>query len=344
MQRQLALGAAALLAAACAEPTSSPMSSSAAPAYSATTTEQAANSLDLAVIGDVPYGDVARAQFPAFVDAINADPKVRIVVHIGDTKSGSDLCSDEILGFVAEQFQRFADPLVYAIGDNEWTDCHRASNGAYNPLERLAKVRQLFFPTPGRTLGGRNMGVEAQAGYPENQLWVQSRVTFAALHILGSNNGLEPWFGGNETPEQAAARQAEVAARIAANLEWLEHAFAVARGRGSVGIALFFQADLWNPFDRTAGGISFSGHTDFVRRLAELATDFDGPVLLVSGDSHDYRLDEGVEWFSLYGATPQSNVTQIIVDRSLEDDANWLRLHVDPRSPAVFSWEEVFAR
>ena len=65
-------------------------------------------------------------------------------------------------------------------------------------------------------------------------------------------------------------------------------------------------------------------------------------MLLVSGDSHDFRVDEGVEWFSLYGATPRSNVTQIIVDRSLEDDANWLRLHVDPRSPEVFSWEEVF--
>jgi hypothetical protein len=342
MQRQLAVGAVALLAAACAEPTSPLVPSSAAPVHSAASIDQSANPLDLAVIGDVPYGDVARAQFPAFVDAINADPKVRVVVHVGDTKSGSDLCSDAILGFVAEQFQRFADPLVYAIGDNEWTDCHRANNGAFNPLERLARVRQLYFPTPGATLGGRNMGVEAQTGYPENQLWVQSHVTFAALHILGSNNGLEPWFGANETADQAAARQAEVEARIAANIEWLEHAFAVAHEQGSPGIALFFQADLWNPFDRAVGGISFSGHTGFVQRLAQLAADFDGPVLLLSGDSHDYRVDAGVPWFSLYGATPQSNVTQIIVDRSLEDDADWLRLHVDPRSPGVFSWDQVF--
>jgi len=38
-------------------------------------------------------------------------------------------------------------------GDNEWTDCHRPNNGGYNPLERLAKVRATFFPSPGRTLG-----------------------------------------------------------------------------------------------------------------------------------------------------------------------------------------------
>jgi hypothetical protein len=342
MHRKLSLGVVALLTVACDEPTNPPAPSSAAPASSAVPIDQSAAAIDLAVIGDVPYGDAARAQFPAFVDAINGDPTVRVVVHVGDTKSGSDLCSDAILGFVAEQFQNFADPLVYAIGDNEWTDCHRANNGAFNPLERLAKVRELYFPIPGRTLGGRNMAVQAQAGYPENQLWVQSRVTFAALHILGSNNGLEPWFGASETPEQTAAREAEVAARIAANLAWLEHAFAVAHEQGSAGIALFFQADLWNPFDRALGTISFSGHTAFVQRLAELATDFDGPVLLLSGDSHDFRVDEGVEWFSLYGATPLANVTQIIVDRSIEEDTDWLRLRVDPGSPNVFSWEQVF--
>lgn len=340
MRRLLAVGALALLAAACDEPISSPTASDAspAPAYNSAPIDQSATPLDIAVIGDVPYGDAARAEFPSFIDALNADPKVRLVVHIGDIKSGSDLCSDQIFEFVAQQFQRLADPLIYAIGDNEWTDCHRANNGGCNPLERLAKVRQLFFSTPGRALGGRNMGVEAEDSYPENQLWVQSRVTFAALHIIGSNNGLDAWTAPLDQP---AAREAEVAARNTANIAWLEHAFDVAREQGSVGIALFYQADLWGPVDRAAGA-TFTAHTAFVNRLAELAAGFDGPVLLVSGDSHDLRVDPGVPWFTLYGATPQPNVTQIIVDRSIEDDADWLRLHVDPRSPGVFSWEQEF--
>ena len=103
---------------------------------------------------------------------------------------------------------------------------------------------------------------------------------------------------------------------------------------------LFFQADLWHPEDRAAGA-TFTAHIEFVNRLAELAADFDGPILLVSGDSHDLRVDAGVPWFSLYGATPQPNVTQLVVDRSLEDDANFVRLHVDPKTPDVFTWENV---
>jgi hypothetical protein len=30
------------------------------------------------------------------------------------------------------------------------------------------------------------------------------------------------------------------------------------------------------------------------------------------------------------------------VDRSIEDDTDWLRLHVDPGTAEVFSWEQVF--
>ena len=47
-------------------------------------------------------------------------------------------------------------------------------------------------------------------------------------------------------------------------------------------------------------------------------------------------------WFTLYGSTPGPNVTQVIVDLRLEDDAHWLRLHVDPRASGVFGWEQVF--
>ena len=334
MRRLLVLSALTLAIGACDDTTSPPAT---APDASAIPINQSATPLDIAVIGDVPYGDLAREQLPAFVDAINADPKVRLVVHVGDIKSGSDLCSDDIFEHVAGQFTRFADPLIYAIGDNEWTDCHRANNGGYNPLERLAKVRELFFSNPGTTLGGRNMGVEAEDDFPENQLWVESRVTFAALHIIGSNNGLDPWTAPLDNP---TAREAEVTARNTANIEWLEHAFEVAHEQGSAGIVLFYQADLWHPEDRAAGA-SFTAHTEFVNRLAELAADFDGPILLVSGDSHNLRVDPGVPWFSLYGATPQTNVTQLVVDRSLEDDADYVRLHIDPRTPGVFTWENV---
>ena len=104
-----------------------------------------------------------------------------------------------------------------AHGDNEWTDCHRPNNGGYNPLERLAKVRATFFPSPGRTLGQHQTKVSSQAdqGYPENVTYDRAGVAFVAVHIVGSNNSLAPWTGSTApTPEQTT----EVLGRTAADI------------------------------------------------------------------------------------------------------------------------------
>ena len=307
-----------------------------------------------AVIGDVPYAPFADAttRFPTLIAAINADPAVKRVIHVGDVKSGSSVCSDAYLQTIATAFTTFTDPLVYAIGDNEWTDCHRANNGGYNPLDRLAKVRQLFFPNPGFTLG-QQVRIKDQKNYPENQQWMAADVVFSVFHIIGSNNGRAPWFadrvvapGPGETPAETASREAEWAARSAANLKWLERTFDQARDEHAKGIVLFFQADMWHPDDRAAGA-SFTSHTEFVTRLAQLARRFRRPVLMIVGDFHEYRVDVGVPWFNTYyGVTPPANLTQIVVDRSIEatTDASpidYLRLKIDPKSAAVFSWEQV---
>ncbi len=361
MKRMICAALVVASASACSDRPTSTLSPTGPVASAGNAVVQSATPLDIAVIGDTPYGSAAITLFPAMVSAINADPKVREVVHVGDFKSGSEQCSDARFQISADLFNTFTDPFVYAIGDNEWTDCHRANNGGYNPLDRLAKVRELFYPVPGQVLGGRGKTVEAQAGYPENQLWVESRVTFSVSHILGSNNGLDTWFGDRkvngvsvpETAAEGASRVAEVTARQAANIAWLDHTFAVAKAQGSVGIVLFYQADLWHPGDR-AGGASFTAHQSWVQRLSDLAATFDGRILLVGGDSHDYRVDAGVPWMAAYyGVTAPQNVTQLIVDRSIESPATdagtpsvieWVRLHIDPRSPAVFSWEQVIVQ
>lgn len=63
------------------------------------------------------------------------------------------MCSDEYFQKIKGYFDKFADPLVRTVGDDEWTGCHRANDGGYNPFERLAKIRQVFFPSPGRSPG-----------------------------------------------------------------------------------------------------------------------------------------------------------------------------------------------
>jgi hypothetical protein len=218
--------------------------------------EHSSARIDIAVIGDVPYGPIAAAVFPAFIESIDEDPKVRRVVHVGDIKSGSTVCSDEWFATIRASFDSFADPLVYTPGDNEWTDCHRPNNGAYDPLERLERLREVFFDRPGYTLGAQSKRVVSQTGYPENQLWTESRVVFVAVHEVGSNNSLAPWTGlSAPTAEQLD----EWEARDAANREWLAEAFDLAESEGTQGVVVFTQADMFDPAAPRVGRSGLQG-------------------------------------------------------------------------------------
>src|SRR4051812_35212224 len=138
------------------------------PAAQAADGQQKPGHETFAVIGDVPYGAAQVASFPGWVDQINADPDVELTFHVGDIKNGSTRCDDAYYRMIRTQFDRFTDPLVYTPGDNEWTDCHRANNGAYQPLERLAFDRAVFFDEPGTTLGAPAKVSVPDAAYPEN--------------------------------------------------------------------------------------------------------------------------------------------------------------------------------
>jgi hypothetical protein len=297
-----------------------------------------------AVIGDIPYGATEIAQFPSVVAQINADPAVEWVDHLGDIKDGSSVCSDEYFQKIKGDFDKFADPLVYTVGDNEWTDCHRANNGGYNPLERLAKIRQVFFPAPGRTLGQHGAPVISQAdqGIPENVRWERARVAFAAVHVVGSNDSLAPWTGQTApTPEQAA----EVLGRTAAVIQEIRATFAEAREHHDRAVTLLMQADM---FDPTVPDPAFGGYYGFQPIVAAIAREsaaFPGPVYLFNGDSHVYHSDNplaaGSKWLSFYGigqAVP--NLSRVTVDGS-SNAKDYLRVTVDPRDPRVLSWTVV---
>src|SRR5215813_5190283 len=135
--------------------------------------------ITLAVFGDWPYSLDLVAAAPLLINSINSDPAVSLVLHIGDIHSGSMPCTGAgLLPLPAGSnpawnlaifalFEQFKDPVVYTPGDNEWTDCHKTkqfSSGA--PLNELAAVRSLFFPTPGQTLGMNRKRVLSQSGVP----------------------------------------------------------------------------------------------------------------------------------------------------------------------------------
>ena len=287
------------------------------------TDDRSAKPFTMAVIGDVPYGNNQEATFGDLIGAVNHDPKVRLVVHVGDIKSGSTTCSDERFAAVSDAFDTFEDPLVYTPGDNEWTDCHRANNGGYNPLERLHAVRTVYFAHPGSALGRRPKRVAHQAELVENVRWIESRAAFATLHVIGSNNGLAPWTGlgfTSPTPAQAA----EVEARIAAAVEWVDVTFDTAEADGLQGVVLIMQADTWDP-------VPTSAQAAIVQRIADRTAAFAGQVLLLQGDSHEFVADDPLHL---------SNFTRIVVHGETLP-FEYLRLTVDPRLPELFRWERV---
>ena len=123
-----------------------------------------------AMIGDMPYGAPREPQFARVVAEINRDNDVDFVMHAGDIKAGSERCDDSLILHRFDLYQEFQRAFVYTPGDNEWTDCHRVNNGQYNPLERLAFLRSVFYPVVGQTTGGKQRPVRSQAdggAYPE---------------------------------------------------------------------------------------------------------------------------------------------------------------------------------
>jgi hypothetical protein len=297
-----------------------------------------------AVIGDIPYGDAQIARFPKVVDQINDDPAVSFVDHLGDIKSGSSLCSDSYITMIRTQFDRFQDPLVYTPGDNEWTDCHRANNGGYQPYERLAFVRQTFFPKPGKTLGQQSVGVQSQAGrgFPENVRYSRAGVAFGVPQIVGSNNGLAPWTALTApTSEQVT----EVGARTAAAVDLINATFDDAVTSGGKAVVLLTQADMFDVTVPDPQLADYSAFKPIVQAIIDRSSAFAGPVYLFNGDSHVFNTDRplttGSKWLSFYGVSGNAdNLNRVTVDGS-NGVNDYLRVSVRPSTAPVLTVEKV---
>jgi hypothetical protein len=329
--------------------------------------DRSQHALTIAVFGDWPYSTILLNSAHLLVDSVNADPRVSLVLHVGDIHSGSMPCTGAGLNPVPagsnptwnEQifaiFEQFREPFVYTPGDNEWTDCHKTkefSSGA--PLNELAAVRQLFFANPGSTLGVEKRRVTTQAThfnhiypadaqYVENVMWRQSQVVFVTLNMPGSNNDGLKWTAPF-TDETARAREA--AQRTGAAIRWLQAAFARAEDEGAKAVVIGLQADMWDPAAVVPGGDGLGNYTLFVHELANLALHFRRPVLLLNGDSHLFGADRPLADPAsatglIHGAPAVPNLTRITVQGSTNAPAEWLRLTIDPHSPGVFSWQNV---
>jgi hypothetical protein len=116
----------------------------------------------LAVIGDTPYGPAQVPNFPNDMSNINADPAVTRVIHLGDIKDGSSVCSDEYFSYIRGNFDNFADPLVYTparrstrrISPASWC---RARRTARTPTCGSGSTPRVPRSSTGRTSSCRSM-------------------------------------------------------------------------------------------------------------------------------------------------------------------------------------------
>jgi hypothetical protein len=307
--------------------------------------------------GDLPYSDAQAAKIPDLLADMN-NQQIAFSVNDGDLKQGSGSPCDDALYFRAKAWLDSLDaPAAFTPGDNDWTDCDRASNGGYDSLERLDRERQIFFSTD-RTLGSHTLAQEVQtaptclnhlrrpAPCVENRRWTYHDVTYATLNVQGSCNNL------CDTPPTGDPQ--EWAARNQADIDWLKATFAEAQARGSAAIMLISQADpgfdlsdptrapLRNPQTLAETDGQPDGFVDFLRTLRTLTIQYGKPVAYVHGDSHYFRIDHPlldslgrrvqnftrVETFG-DNQTPAGNT----------NDVQWLKALVDPTSRDVFAFQ-----
>jgi hypothetical protein len=273
------------------------------------------------VMGDTPYNDREEKHFVAMIERMNAEP-LAFVVHVGDIKSGSAACSDALFEKRKAQFDASAHPLVYTPGDNEWTDCRTGGKNARDPLERLAKLRELFFSEPlslGRSRIATEMQTERSPGctaYPENRSWSRSAVRFVTLNVPGSDNNV-----GFDRASDEEARCRDEANRI-----WLERAVRESEDAGTRALVVAIQANPW----RTTKGV----YRGLLAQLQQAAQRLRKPVLFVHGDTHTYRAD--YPFVDAVGQ-PVANLTRLETFGS--PAVGWVRVTVNPADPEVFRFE-----
>jgi hypothetical protein len=341
----------------------------AALAVSATAGAQGTNKFDFAVIGDAPYGPATgsgtnRVQvypspsYERMIADINtttvSDRKSSFVIHVGDIKEGNSRCDNNVYTTNRDYFNSFQMAAIFVPGDNEWTDCHRPTNGGYDPLERLALLRTTFYPG-NQSLGQSKLALTRQAGYPENSRWRFGSVLFVTLNMPGSNNGYQNNLSAPATSTTPGipnpyvdAMNADYTLRNAANISWLNAAFDMAAADSSIrGVMIAIQA---NPFERFLEGgqtYTISGYADFISTLRTRTVAFNKPVLLAHGDTHYYRIDR-----PMTGAYPACSGSSCVsvpasptdrIDNFLrlevfaQNDVHWVRVSVDHTDPDLFS-------
>jgi hypothetical protein len=283
-----------------------------------------------AVLGDAPYDAGEDIQYHLVLQALNAND-LSLVIHVGDIFWRP--CTDELYQRGLSRFNGLRHPVIYTPGDNEWTDCWEPRSGGFPPLDRLNRIRQIFFADPTRSLGGRTLSMVSQSGrepfpeFVENARWLHEGIVFATVHLVGSRNGLKPFAGRTDADDAAAKRRTEAATA------WMRETFVEARALSASAIVIAFHAA--PALEKSVDDSYRQAFEPFITALEEEVEQFARPVLVAHGDDHTYTVDHPLVRRTT--GRHLENLTRLEVPGS--PDVGWVRVTVTPGAETPFAFK-----
>jgi hypothetical protein len=279
-----------------------------------------------AVIGH-SFGDGDEARLKqALGDMAGADDKSTAFVVVTGIKGGKEACSDKLYQQRRDLVGDARRPVIVVPAASDWTEC-RNSAGRTNAIERLNRVRELFYGEP-QSLGARKLPLTRQSmsprfrSYAENAHWSVGKVLYAALNLPANNNHYLTEAGRNSEYED----------RLVANRFWLNRLFAIARRDKLEAIVLFAEGDLkalsqptgFRALLRRAVPVPDSdGFAETRRQVLALAQKFPGKVLLVDSAPLAKGVKPAIEW--------RGNLGHLSVGQEE------IEIAVDPANKTLFS-------
>jgi hypothetical protein len=334
-----------------------------------------AKPFDFVALGDTAYKlPEDLPAYDALIDRINA-AKPAFSIHVGDIW-GANPCTTAEYEKVRARFERFAAPVMYTPGDNEWVDCREPEvleayvrylrnqatpadlallgplrgfdaaftrRGYTDVVARLADLRQVFF-SQARSLGKKPIPVVRQADVgdfkdiPENVSWSYGGVRFATVHVPGSQNDF--YINDGNVASEAVHRHN-------AGIAWLQRTFAEATKENAAAVVIAMHAQLFldgDGDDEFGLPVRGGGEGPFywvARAIRDFGTEFGKPVLLVHGDFHELIIDKPFRVVT--GETTPAkydNITRLQVYGA--PDLKAVRVHVDTNTPWVFGFTPLY--
>ena len=264
-------------------------------------------------LGDMPYDEKNYPLYEALIKDINSS-KPSLIIHTGDATHPGD-CTNETIDHGYNYMNSFDAPVLFTLGDNDWSDCPKSE---FNSIERLNYYRKTHFHS-NSTLGARPLKVfnQSKSGYPENIRLLKDNIGFVTVHVIRTIN--------NIIPVEPDLRE-EFVSRNEANLTWLEQSFTEFNNTDGIVVALhanmfesqrlplrmlvhkiyknkklLLSSQTYKTLFRTLfGGPDYKfklPYRDIGRSIQKLSSEFKKPVLLLHGDTHFHRITKPLKNF-----------------------------------------------